>query len=192
MTKHQSRKKRIEFLRTFKDKVFIKHPQIIEIHNKLEDLMQSCGTGESGGLFIYGRSGAGKSRMAQKFLQMHPQKSLLEKEVFPVVKVDCPTPFSVKELTSDFLKVYGYPAYLRGTAWQLRDRLIHCITKCDTKLIIIDEIQHIIESRSGIANGRTIQNMDYIKQLSNVVRVPIVIVGTEEALPVFSANFQIM
>ena len=177
MTKHQSKQK---------------HPQIIEIHNKLEDLMLSCGTGESGGLFIYGRSGAGKSRMAQKFLQMHPHKSLLEKEVFPIIKADCPTPFSVKALTSDFLKIYGYPDYLRGTTWQLRDRLINCITKCETRLIIIDEIQHIIESRNGIANGRTVQNIDYIKQLSNAVRVPIVIVGTEEALPVFSANFQIM
>jgi len=144
------------------------------------------------GLSIIGYSGAGKTSIYQEFLKQHSSKSYPSYEGIPVsycLLKDSIT--GLKGLYSALLTPYGHPfadpeamKIQRITIDQLEEVLIYTLKQSGTKLVFIDEFQHV--------RGRNQQAiLNQLKRTMLVSRVPFVPVGTPDAKKVLDLDPQL-
>lgn len=87
------------------------------------------------------------------------------------------------------LQKLGDPLYNQGTEKILTARLKQYLLTTDVELLIIDELQHLIDTDTQ----RVIKKAaDWLKQLLNDVNLPIVFGGIkEDAINIFNSNRQL-
>jgi hypothetical protein len=154
-------------------------------------------------LGLVGISGGGKSTTLQHLLALYPQviqhtwyqgRSLtIDQLVW--LKLECPSDGSTKGLCNNFLNaVDGLLATTyqsdfggsRRTKYELlpamaRIAAIHCLG-----VLVVDEIQVLSQSKSGGAD----EMLNFFVELINTIGVPIIFVGTYQAMPVLSGKFR--
>ncbi|MFX3636699.1 MAG: TniB family NTP-binding protein [Candidatus Pristimantibacillus sp.] len=159
----------------------IEHPQITTIYKIFESMMKR--PGKTRHLFIMGSSNVGKSTLAEKFLEKHPEYTDVDEEGTeidkrPVILVEIPHPFTLKEFYYEVLDSLGTPRLSgRPEINDLKVKAYNLINKQEVKLIIFDEINNILTSS---INNKTA--MDAIKQMANKTKVPLVLMGTPDSV----------
>jgi hypothetical protein len=183
---------KIKFNKGFKE-IFASEEKDVEEGRKLKS--------SASGFAIIGPSGIGKSTSIEKTLLLYPQVikhdriegfGYLEQVVW--LKLDCPTDGSLKSLCIDFFhsldKILGTDyektnVNSRSTVDTLMPDMAHIASLHGLGVLIIDEIQNLSLAKSG---GEK-KALNFFTRLVNIIGLPVVMVGTFEALYLFENKF---
>ncbi|WP_271628832.1 ATP-binding protein [Caldicellulosiruptor sp. DIB 104C] len=187
-------------------------PQFVQYLKKSDEVIKGInGVLESNELFrttasgftIVGVSGMGKSTAINQILRMYPQVIIHSRyketklSVYQLVwlKLDCPFDGSIKGLCMEFFNkvdnLLGTDYYKKfGNGRYSVDNMVTAICKIAQNLglglLVIDEIQHLNEAKSG-GDQRM---LNFFVTLVNMLGLPIVLIGTPKALSVLQSQFR--
>lgn len=146
---------------------------------------------------LFGTSGVGKSTVVERALSYLPQVLLHEELSFVQVvwmKLDCPPDGSLKqflgEMLNSFDKLLGttYGTSLNKTT--TIDKLIFDVAKIAAMhclgLLVIDETQNLLDG-SGVGQEKM---LNFFLTFANVVKIPLVTIGTPRALGLLNHQFR--
>ncbi len=140
-------------------------------------------------VLVTGETGTGKSEFIKKYLAKYHRVEEVERTKVPVLVSLLPKARHPKPVVSQLLRDLGDP--LGGTGGdteQLTDRLITLLKGTGTEIIILDEFQHAIETKS---NKVVYDIADWIKTLINKAKIPIVLFGLPWSSYVLDVNHQL-
>ncbi|GAA6151378.1 ATP-binding protein [Pseudoteredinibacter isoporae] len=147
---------------------------------------------------LIGVSGGGKSKSLERVLETYPQVIFHEKHNFfqiSYLKIECPSNGDLESLCLNFFSAVdrildtdyerryakqrlSVPKMLALMRQVANDRAIG--------ILVIDEIQRLSQVRSG---GKELM-LEFFVELVNTVGIPIVLVGTPKARPIFELELQ--
>jgi energy-coupling factor transporter ATP-binding protein EcfA2 len=187
----------------------IAHPLLRKVH---ADLMQVIHHPIGISLItICGPTGAGKTTLIQvldsKIREEKAGEMMENPGVLPIVRVEAPAPDSgdfdwgdfyyrflqateeplidYKEIRPASQRTYGR----RNTHAELRRAVEACLQHRQTKIVIIDEAQHIAKVKGS--GAKVAHNMDALKSLSNLSGVLFVLAGTYETTRLLEQSGQL-
>jgi hypothetical protein len=149
-------------------------------------------------LAFIGCSGSGKTSSLNRILATYPQLIHHPEHNFTQIvflKIDCPHDGSLKSLCHNFFREidsilgtnyvrrYGEKRHGVETMIALMSQLANTYA---IGLLVIDEIQHLSVRASGGAE----KMLNFFVTLVNEISVPVVMVGTPKARPVFETDFR--
>jgi hypothetical protein len=140
-------------------------------------------------MLLHGDSNIGKTMIVEKFLRDNPNvcNDLNEVEVRRCVHLQMPAKPSDDKLYAQIVEGLGIQAPInrRGVDMELLGlRLLH---RQPPKMMIIDEVHHLL---AGTVREQR-QLLNQLKFISNELRIPIVALGTNEALYAMQTDPQI-
>lgn len=143
------------------------------------------------GLLITGPSNNGKTSIAIKFMRemlsaYQPRED--RPNVPPIVKAEAsPGIPSPKAFYMSLLQAAGAPYNARSPEQELANQVVRLFTEADVRMIIIDEIHNAL-----VGSGNQQQALlNTLKSLSNMLQIPVVAIGTEDAKFMFQRDSQI-
>lgn len=178
-------------------------PQSLE---KLDQLgPSSSGQGQALSMatstYMIGTPGVGKTSTSQRILLQYPQviehrhyggRPLTVQQIV-WLKLECPFDGRIKNLCLNFFQAVDtllstnyYSRYQRCTTEVLlvhmaRIALLHCLG-----ILVIDEVQHLMVAKTEGSS----RMLNFFVQMENTIGTPIVLVGTNEALPCLTGAFR--
>ncbi|SCY54205.1 TniB protein [Paenibacillus polysaccharolyticus] len=173
--------------------IIIHHPQYSEILNELEMMLYfSEDSVNPEGAFVYGSTGVGKSTLAKEFRDRYPKEIIVEDNRefthIPVLYVIVPPKATNRTLASKILEEMGDPLHYKGTEALLTSRIHNYVKKLGIKMIILDELQHLIDADTDHVL-KTASN--WVKTFTEEVGIAVVLSGITESFKVFLANPQL-
>jgi len=159
-----------------------------EILETLQGLMNKPKRPRMPNLLIVGESNNGKTTLIRRFNDQHGQGYVNEEgdPVKPIVLAEAPPSADEKGLYISILERFMTPYRATDPVSKLRYQVIHLLRQCHTQLLVIDEF-HSLLTGSAIKQREV---MNAIKTLCNEVCIPVVGVGTREAVRVLHTDAQ--
>jgi Cdc6-like AAA superfamily ATPase len=175
---------------TIKLRGFFGHfPQVQITHRRLKQVIEDSQEGvEPECVAIIGDTGTGKSTLLERLADKYPRVEHAEFTEVPVLYVKIPPRCTVKMLAGVLLKKLGSKFWDRGDEVDRTHQLVTLLKACRVRLIILDEANHLADrgaSKSHYFVG------DWIKQLIDVAKVPVVLAGTPTAAILWQTNEQL-
>ncbi len=185
-------------------KRWINYPKAQDIFNILEDLKKyEKDKSRISSILLVGASTNGKTSLLEEFINKYPpydnyvknHQNITEEFLneyhamgVPVFYVVAPTEPSETRLYSQILHILGAP-FNEGMSISKKQYLVEYYLKIlHVEMLIIDEIHNVL---SGSVTKQK-QIMNAIKNLSNTLKIPIVLSGIKDALRAISTDSQIM
>ena len=149
------------------------------------------------GLTIIGPSGIGKTTNLLNILSLYPQVIVHpEPSVYQIVwlKIDCPHAGSLKGLCIDFFlsvdRLLGTLYFQKFAAKRHSEdymlaQLAQIAHTQHLGVLVIDEMQNLAAARRSSS-----ELLNFLVKLDNIIGVPVIRVGTNEAFPLFQGNFR--
>ena len=151
-------------------------PQMLEFHTWLDGkrlARQSCR--------VIGESRTGKTVSCDTYhLKSKVTQRPGEAPLIPVMYWHCRENLSVSSLLVGLLKSLQYQA-TRGRIPELRERVYHVLRSCQVEMIIFDEAQRV-----------TAQAMSEIRDISDLLEIAVVLVGTDRLNAVIQRDEQVL
>lgn len=182
---------------------WISYPLANEILEQLNQLRQhEQNKTRVTSILLVGSSNNGKTALLNKFLELNPIYDLFEtnpekltKEFFdkyhacgiPVLYVVAPPEPNESRLYSIILNYLNAPFRERDPVSQKQYLVEYYCKELNIEILVIDEIHNIL---SGSVTKQK-QIMNAIKNLSNNLKIPIVLAGTKDSLRAISTDIQI-
>jgi hypothetical protein len=147
---------------------------------------------------LVGISGSGKTSSLERVLETYPQVIYHEKKNFfqvTYLKIECPSNGDLESLCLNFFSAVDN---VLGTDYERRyakqrlsvPKMLALMRQTANNraigILVIDEIQRLSQVRSG---GKE-QMLEFFVELVNTVGIPIVLVGTPKARPIFELELQ--
>lgn len=164
------------------------YPLANRIIEAMRGLMEKPSRPRMPNLLIVGESNNGKTTIVQRFSQLHGQGYVNEdaEPVKPVIVTQSPPSADEKGLYIAILESFWAPYRPTDPVSKLRYQVIHQLRACHTRLLVIDEFHSLLTG--GAVKQR--ETMNAIKLLCNEVMLPIVGVGTRDAVRVLHSDPQ--
>lgn len=160
-----------------------------KVHNKLDELRNYPTNLRMPNLLLVGDSNNGKTAMLNRFAMMNP--SFVEEETqelfLPVLMIQAPPEPDEKRFYNTILDSLHSPYKISEKAELRQQRVIHLLQKLKVKLLIIDEIHHLLAGT--MSKQRLFLNV--IKYLSNELKISLVCAGTREAFNAIQTDPQL-
>jgi len=168
---------------------WVNYPKAAEILDQLEDLLSHPQTHRPANLLIIGETNNGKTALALRFLKKHPKSALPTADAceYPVLKIDAPPYPEERRLLAAILDAMEAPRRTNERVENLYVQVNEILPRARVKMLIIDEIHNILSGST--AKQRTFLNV--LKNLSNKLQIPIVLIGIEIAFNAIQAEPQI-
>lgn len=174
----------------------------------LQEGLSEKGTNISGnvptanGFALVGDSGTGKTTAMNNILSLYPPvigHTIYKGKPLPLkqlvwLKLDCPANGSLKVLCQNFFNKVDFllgsiysKQYVkqRCTKETLLAPMAQIASLHGLGVLVIDEIQRLSLQK----NGGEKEMLNYFTELINTIGLPVIIIGTPEALPLISASF---
>lgn len=147
---------------------------------------------------LVGISGSGKTSSLERVLETYPQVIYHEEKNFfqvTYLKIECPSNGDLESLCLNFFSAVDN---VLGTDYERRyakqrlsvPKMLALMRQTANNraigILVIDEIQRLSQVRSG---GKE-QMLEFFVELVNTVGIPIVLVGTPKARPIFELELQ--
>lgn len=139
-------------------------------------------------LLIVGEPNNGKTTLVQRFMTLCGEGHVNENAdpVTPVIVAEAPPSADEKGLYISILERFWAPYRASAPPAQLRYQVIHQLRECHVRILVIDEF-HSMLTGSAVKQREV---MNAIKLLCNEVGIPIVGVGTRDAVRVLHTDPQ--
>lgn len=172
------------------ESIYIPYPNIQIAKNKLKEVLElNSFLAEPECVLLTGNSGSGKTSFIKQFVSHYPVIYGDEVDIRTVIYVEIPSQASIKDLCLVILKAFEDPVdNSKLTKLVLSEKVINFTKQAKTKLLILDEFQHLTE-KSTLTKVDNLAN--WIKNFINVTRIPVLIVGMPESEYVLSENAQL-
>lgn len=178
---------KISYLRKQK---WIPYPQADKIMAKLEDLKNYPTVDRMPNLLIVGETNNGKTALINKFYKKnnpYVREGEYDIVIAPVIVVQAPAEPDEKSFYNKILEILNAPIIKsENPDFKLR-RIISLFSKLEIKLLIIDEIHHVLAGSP--LKQRVFLNV--LKYLSNELKISIVCVGIRDAFNVIQSDSQL-
>ncbi len=167
----------------------VQHRQFKEIKAEIERIMKlSIEVGEPMCVALEGCTGAGKTTLVQTIIRDLKQDDP-GTEVFYMMT---PANVTVKGMVSGMLYQLGDPNFDKGRLSTLDARLRRYLCTAGTKLVILDDIQHMVTNRTTKSAGRVVSVTEWLKVFIKELNIPFVVIAIEHQVEkLFEANDQL-
>ncbi|WP_311945336.1 TniB family NTP-binding protein [Halomonas piscis] len=164
------------------------YPLANRLIEAMRGLMEKPSRPRMPNLLIVGESNNGKTTIVQRFSRLHGQGYVNEdaEPVKPIIVAQSPPSADEKGLYIAILESFWAPYRPTDPVSKLRYQVIHQLRACHTRLLIIDEFHSLLTG--GAVKQR--ETMNAIKLLCNELMLPIVGVGTPDAVRVLHSDPQ--
>ena len=165
-------KKRIEAVRTR----YVSSPNLDSILADIHRcrIISQCG-GQPECMLILGEPGSGKTTLCEQYLRMNPRKEEAERTYIPVFSAEFPDKTVPRQAAISFLEELGHELSPKGlSAPQLTKQLSGLMTQCGVEVSLLDEFQHLIETKSYQVLGDVAK---WLKVLINTSKLPVILFG---------------
>jgi len=178
-----SDEERIEFINRPK---FIKHPKYIKLTEKLDKLLYAPKTNRIRSLLLVGNSNNGKTDMVKEYSQ---SKQILTDDDFirPVIYIQSPNRANIHELYDSIFMDFAVPYSKSESLVEREQKIKYYCDRFERKMLIIDEIQNALTG--SITKQK--EFMNGIKNLSNILQIPIVLVGIPKGVNLIYNDHQL-
>ncbi|MBD8575422.1 TniB family NTP-binding protein [Pseudomonas syringae] len=172
---------------------FMDHPRWIEykagqtLLDLLHGLLRKPERPRMPNLFFVGDSNSGKTTLIDRFIEAAGMPYLSDDAVSvrPVLAIEVHKP-DERELYTAILRKFFTPHNPAAPIAKLRQQAIHLLRGARTRMLIVDEA-HTINNGSP---AKRMDVMNELKMLSNLLRIPLVLVGTRTALQLLVLDAQ--
>jgi len=167
---------------------WIGYPVATQIITMLRGLMDKPAKPRMPNLLIVGEPNNGKTTLIARFMKLHGE-SYIEDDVTavkPAIVVQAPPSADEKGLYISILERFYAPYRATDSTHKLRYQVVHQCRTCRARVLIIDEF-HSMLTGSAIKQREV---MNAIKALCNELLIPIVGVGTREAVRILHTDPQ--
>lgn len=181
--------------------ILVPHPAMANIRTDLENTIKTHQTminssdsndrsafSRSNNICLFGDSGTGKTTLCTSIVKSFPNHTVIENgldiNVVPTFYTSVPSPITIKGCALNMLKGLGVSPG-KGAAQTLTDELLALLHVAKTNLIILDEFHHLLNNKNSDAVG------NWIKNLINTVKIPVLLVGTPGFESLINADPQI-
>lgn len=180
-----SNQERLEFL---DEPRWIGYHTALQIVDTLQGLLSKPVRPRMPNLLLVGDSNNGKTTIIRRFVELCGQGCVNEESdpVKPIILAEAPPTADEKGLLISILERFFTPYRASDPVSKLRYQVIHLFRACHVKMLIIDEF-HSLLTGSGVKQREV---MNAIKLLCNELAIPIVGVGTREAVRVLHTDPQ--
>lgn len=177
--------KRIRFMNEPRWIGYTRANRIIEI---LAEYMNRPQRPRTVGLLLTGPSNNGKTTIVNRFMELYGERYMDHEEdpKVPVILTQAPDRPDERGLYASIIDQLWENYKLTAPIIKLRYQAIHLMRLCDVRILIIDELHSLL---SGSVIKRK-QVLNALKSLSNELKIPIVGVGTRDALTVIETDKQ--
>jgi hypothetical protein len=168
---------------------WVGYPKARHVLDTMEELIDSPKTTRMGALLVCARSNNGKSVLLKKFFDSY--KPVIthgtDKIAIPVVYVQAPPKPVEKAFYCNILNALNAPYRPSSSLSMLRNQAYSVLAVAETRMLIIDEIHHILAGT--YINQRGFLNE--IKTIANELHIVIVGAGIKDALIAINTDSQI-
>lgn len=176
---------RIEIIRTGS---WIPHSRAAQVRQRLQYVLTQPKSHRMIGLTLAGPTNNGKSTIVRSFVEdARTQPRRVRSETLEFLFVQTPAVPNPSVLFTQILRGAGDPKADKGTTAQKFDRVLHVLSQLHLRMLILDEIHHVMAASSR----QTEILLNCLKSLSNQLQLPIVLIGTEDATAVLKTDSQV-
>ena len=156
---------------------------------RMSHLLNHPPSGRMPCMLLHGDSNIGKSMIVEKFVRDNPDicNEFKEVEVRKTVHLQMPANPSDEKLYAQIIEALGIQAPVNRRNMDVELLGLRLLHRHPPKLMIIDEVHHLL---SGSVREQR-QLLNQLKFISNKLRLPIVALGTNEALYAMQTDPQI-
>ena len=167
---------------------WVGYPRAKEALKQLDDLLTHPRTTRMPNLLLVGPSGIGKTTIIERFEAMHPVTSDAEGgPIMPVLSVNMTTVPSEAQFWPEMLNALCVSYRETRDAQRLKRQALEVMRMNQCRMVIIDEIHNLLTG--GPREQRTF--LVLLKNLSNQLGVPLVCVGTADAVRALATDTQL-
>lgn len=184
-TMNLSEEERIEFLDQPR---WVSYDVANDVMLNLVSLMNKPKRPRMPNLLIVGDSNNGKTTLIHRFYDLHGQPFVNSTAdgVKPIILAESPPSANEKELYISLLERFFVPYRASDSVVKLRYQTIHLFREFNVQMLVIDELHSLL---TGTARQQR-QVMNAIKMLCNELQIPIIGVGTLDAVRVLHTDPQ--
>jgi DNA transposition AAA+ family ATPase len=154
-------------------------PDIVVIQKAIAQTHATNHTDCVQGMHLLGDSGTGKSYIAKNYANDYPRYVEDGQEIVPILYVSLLQKSTTNSLMVRLLRTLTGLRKITAREEEVQDRLIKRLEAANTKLIFIDEAQHLTRESSSISAQHA---ADAIKALMDATGIPIVCVSIDSSL----------
>lgn len=157
--------------------------------DKLDDLLTHPKTHRMPNLLIVGDTNAGKTMLANRFVQLHPADNTLggEAVIVPVLAIQAPPGPDEGRFYNAILEALSTPYNPRERVAQKQIQVLRMLKRIGIQMLIIDEVHNVLTG--SVTKQRHFLNV--LKYLGNDLQITLVGLGTKEALRALQADPQL-